>query len=104
MVRMFVQVQKTTSGRFLPTLYWSTATEFDRESYGECYDAIQVAERVAQSWADQQGAEYRPYREVDVQAVLQQTQLVRKFREEGMNLREAICAARAKMAQEKVVD
>jgi hypothetical protein len=90
-----VTVQETASGEFLPTLYWGVGIDLDRESYGESFSSIQVAERVAQRWADEQGAAYRPFQRVDLDAVRAETALIRKLREEeGLDLRAAIRKAR----------
>lgn len=90
-----VTVQKNFSGSFQPVLYWGVGMDLDREAYGESFDSIQVAERVAIRWADEQGAAYKPYREIDVEALRAETQLIRRLREEeGLDLRAAIAKAR----------
>jgi hypothetical protein len=90
-----VQVQEVSGNRFMPVLYWGVGIDMDREAYGESFDSIQVAERVAQRWADEQGAAYRPYQVVDREALLRETQLIRRLREEeGLDLRAAIRKAR----------
>lgn len=89
-----VSIQKTAAGAFQPVLYWGVGMDLDREAYWISFDSISVAERVGRRWADEQGAAFVPYKEIDVEAVRAETRLIKQYRDEGMDLRNAIRRAR----------
>jgi hypothetical protein len=94
-----VQIGKTPSG-YLPTMYWGSGENVDREAYGMAYDSLETAERIGRSWADEQGAEYRPYQE-PTGTDPRLSPLIRSLREEhGLDFRTALERAKATLAAE----
>lgn len=91
---MKVHIAQTPSG-FLPNLQWGEGADVQRETYPMSYDSLEVAERVARSWANEQGAEYLAFRPVDQNTIRKQSLLVKQLREEeGLSLPAAIAKAR----------
>ena len=97
---MKVHIAQTPSG-YLPTLQWGEGADVQRETYPMAYDSLETAERIARTWANEQGAEYIPFRPVDQNAIRKQSLLVKQLREEeGLSLPAAIARAREILADE----
>jgi len=89
-----VTVQETSSG-FLPVISWGNGADGDREAYAMTYDDLSTAERIAKAWADEQGADYVPFKPNAPDASRRQSLLVKQLREtEGLDLRTAVARAR----------
>jgi hypothetical protein len=101
-MRKIVQVQETGHGLFLPTLIWGQGEYMDREAYWDHFENLADAERLAKLWAEEQGAEYVPFRPIDREAIKREVELVRKLREEeGLDLPTAIRRAREQLRSKK---
>lgn len=96
-----VQIDRTPSG-YLPSLYWGSGENIDREAYGMAYEKLETAERIGRSWAKDQGAEYRPYTE-PTGTDPRLAPLIRSLREEhGLDFRTALERARSTLTAQPI--
>jgi hypothetical protein len=74
---------------------WGQGADMDRQAYSMAYANLDVAERIARQWAEEQGAEYVPFDDAGRQTDPRMAPLVKRLRdEEGLDLPTAIRRAR----------
>lgn len=96
-----VQINLTSSG-YLPTLCWGEGEDMDREAYSMSFADVATADRIGRGWAEEQGVEFRPYRDMPPMDP-RFAPLVRRLREEkGLELRDAIEQAKAQLAADPI--
>lgn len=90
-----VKVHQNVNGMFVLALMWGEGDCVDREIHPDHYNSLADAERVAKCWAQQQEADYIPFKKEDPEARKREIDLVIQLRKEkGLDLQTAIKQAR----------
>lgn len=94
-----VHISDTVSG-YLPVLWTGEGADMDREAYSMAFGDVATAERAGRAWAEEQAADFVPYREIDTSGNKREMALIKQLREEeNLPLRAAITKARAMLAE-----